>query len=228
MATWIVHMRVASYFMNKFPFLDKSEFVCGSVAPDCGYGKKDSFGEFTPPPKVTHWSPTGKKSDCQYKKFAAQYLEKSKNIREYSFYLGYYIHLLTDILWSASICLPTFEHFCGKREINPEFMKVIKLDWSDLDYRYSKEHPDFEPLQILRAKKEINDYLPYYEKGQLNTQITKIVEYYDTFKGNGDIYRDYKYLTAKNVDNFIKSVCEVILMDITAKNFTKECEAVFA
>ena len=43
MATWIVHMRVASYFTNKFPFLDKSEFVCGSVAPDCGYGKKVSI-----------------------------------------------------------------------------------------------------------------------------------------------------------------------------------------
>ena len=62
MATWGVHLRVARCFIdNLIAKKYHREFVIGSVAPDCGYGVKDSFGEFTPPPKITHWSPSGMK-----------------------------------------------------------------------------------------------------------------------------------------------------------------------
>ena len=48
MATWIVHLRIADEFIkrNIVPDAYKCEFICGSLAPDCGYGKKDSNGEF--------------------------------------------------------------------------------------------------------------------------------------------------------------------------------------
>ena len=50
MATWGVHLRVARCFIdNLIAKKYHREFVIGSVAPDCGYGVKDSFGEFTPP-----------------------------------------------------------------------------------------------------------------------------------------------------------------------------------
>ena len=66
MATWGVHLRVARCFIdNLIAKKYHREFVIGSVAPDCGYGVKDSFGEFTPPPKITHWSPSGMKLDCR-------------------------------------------------------------------------------------------------------------------------------------------------------------------
>ncbi len=48
-------------------------------APDCGYGVKDSFGEFTPPPKITHWSPSGMKRDCRYNDFQKEYLNDKSN-----------------------------------------------------------------------------------------------------------------------------------------------------
>ena len=47
MATWGVHLRVARCFIdNLIAKKYHREFVIGSVAPDCGYGVKDSFGDF--------------------------------------------------------------------------------------------------------------------------------------------------------------------------------------
>ena len=80
MATWGVHLRVARCFIdNLIAKKYHREFVIGSVAPDCGYGVKDSFGEFTPPPKITHWSPSGMKRDCRYNDFQKEYLNDKSN-----------------------------------------------------------------------------------------------------------------------------------------------------
>ena len=43
MATWGVHLRVARCFIDNLIAKNIREFVIGSVAPDCGYGVKDSF-----------------------------------------------------------------------------------------------------------------------------------------------------------------------------------------
>ena len=88
MATWGVHLRVARLFLEEIDKKHHREFVIGSVAPDCGYGVKDSFGEFTPPPTITHWSPSGMKRDCRYKDFFNTNLTGERN-DDYWFYLGY-------------------------------------------------------------------------------------------------------------------------------------------
>lgn len=207
MATWGVHLRVASRFLNKIDKQYYREFVIGNVAPDCGYGEKDSFGDFVPPPSITHWSPSGMKCDCRYKDFYDEYLTDNRNI-DYWFYLGYYVHLLVDIMWSATIYAPTKVKYVHEYEENPEFLKIIKRDWNDIDFKYFTEHEEHTAFDILSSVKQVKDYLPYYEENQLTKQIKVIVEYYKNYSGN--INREFKYTTPDELQNFVDCAVEIV------------------
>ena len=210
MATWIVHFRIADYFL-KCLNVYKSQFVVGSVAPDCGYGKKDSMGEFDPPPEVTHWSPSGMKRDCRYKDFSMEYLDgKDKTSADYSFYLGYYVHLLTDIMWSCEIFAPTKILYAKEYEKNPEFIRTIKSDWNDLDFKFLSEHPYMEVFKIFKKVGNVKRYLPYYEENQLTVQIQFIKDYYKSGLKTHNFNREYHYLTQEKVDEFVECACFLI------------------
>lgn len=212
MATWGVHLRIATLFLNKIDKKHHREFVIGSVAPDCGYGEKDSFGDFVPPPQVTHWSPSGMKNDCRYKDFYNLYLTGERN-DDYWFYLGYYVHLLADILWSVTMYLPTRVKYSKEYKQNPDFLRRIKMDWNDIDMEYLCSLKYTPALDIIRNAGEVKDYLPYYEPGQLTTQIKFIAAYYkDCSKLKK---REYIYATPNDIANFIHCAYELINMILT-------------
>lgn len=217
MATWMVHLRIADYFIDNIKGVKATEFVIGSVAPDCGYGKKDSIGAFNPPPAVTHWTPTGNKKDCRYMDFYNQYLKDAKMDSDYWFYLGYYVHLLTDIMWSATVYMPTREKYAAEYEKNPEFLKEIKVDWNDLDHKYLCDNPDFRALKILSDNKYVKDYMPYYEENQLTVQTRYIANYYKENMRKSGLDREYTYLKQEDMDNFIECAKELIKMDLKNK-----------
>lgn len=217
MATWVVHLRIADYLLKTIKDISSAEFVAGSVAPDCGYGKKDSIGEFIPPPSVTHWTATGNKKDCRYKEFYAKYLRGRRKDSDYWFFFGYYVHLITDIMWSSCVYMPTRDKYAEEYTKDPEFLKKIKVDWNDLDHKFLRDNPRFKPLEILAACGHVKDYLPYYEKNQLTVQIKYIVDYYNKNKGKENLDRQYTYLTMNKVDNFIQCAKELIKMDLEKK-----------
>lgn len=218
MATWIVHLRIADICIknNIIPSDFKREFILGSVSPDCGYGKKDSFGEFTPPPEITHWAPGGIKVHCEYKKFFTEYLKYREHTSDYYFYLGYYVHLITDIMWSAMMYLPTHIKYAVQYEKDPEFLKTIKKDWYDLDFKFLKSNPNFEPYLILKNNSFVKDYFPYYEPGQLTVQTKYIADYYNSADEH-DTEREYTYLNEQDMTAFIRNAVELINMDLTKK-----------
>lgn len=218
MATWIVHFRVADYFLKNLKIF-KPQFVVGSVAPDCGYGKKDSMGEFDPPPVVTHWSPSGMKRDCKYKDFSKKYLEgKDKRSEDYSFYLGYYIHLLADIMWSSTVFAPTKVLYAKEYAKNPNFIQTIKKDWNDLDFKYLNEHPEMESYNIFQKVGKVKRYLPYYEKNQLTVQTQFIRDYYKNGFLTHNFIREYVYLKPETVDEFVRCACELIHQVLKVKS----------
>lgn len=218
MATWMVHCRIADKFLDNFEgAVNPSEFVIGSVAPDCGYGKKDSEGEFTPPPRITHWSPSGNKTDCRYKDFREKYLIPNCGKNSYSFYLGYYVHLLTDIMWSSQIYLRSRSKYSEEFEKDDNFLSVIKNDWNDLDFKYHRDNPNMKSYKILDRVEKVCDYLPYYENGQLTAQVKSIADYYRRGTANAELDREYKYLTENEVNSFVEAASELISKDVTNK-----------
>lgn len=216
MATWIVHLRIADKLIEKYDISHKEEFIVGSVSPDCGYGVKDSYGEFTPPPEVTHWAPNGVKKHCRCKDFSDTYLNGKEKNSNYYFYLAYYVHLLTDIMWSSMIYLPTRIKYADEYEKNPQYLKIIKQDWYDLDFRFLAKSPDFDTYEILKKCRTVKDYLPYYEENQLSAQVSFIADFYADYNSrNTD--REYPFLNEDDVNEFIDSAIEIIEYDLKRK-----------
>ncbi len=226
MATWLVHLRICEKLIDKIDNLSVREFVIGNVAPDCGYGAKDSRGcEFTPPSTVTHWSPTGEKADIDADAFYSKYVNGAPLNRDISFYLGYYVHLITDIVWSKRMYIPTKVKYASQYAKNPDFLKIIKKDWYDLDHRFLRDHPNFRSFQILNGVSSVKDYLPYYEPGQLTAQVGFIKDYYLNYKDSGRLDRRYKYLTPREMDAFINDMAKLAYRDLKRHGYIKNREA---
>ena len=205
MATWVVHLRLADKIIKSgaVPCQYKKEFITGSLAPDCGYGAKDSLKGFSPPSSVTHWSENGLKFFCRYDNFYNEYLRGKRKTSDYYFYLGYFSHLVCDVLWANTIFQTTENKYKAEFIKNPEFINTVKKDWYDLDFKFLKENPGFEPYIILKNTTAVKDYLPYYESGQLTKQISYIRDYYDD-KGSHITERKYTFLTQNEVGNFLE------------------------
>ncbi|MBQ6589437.1 MAG: zinc dependent phospholipase C family protein [Butyrivibrio sp.] len=104
MASWMVHLRIADRLLDRIEGLDQSAFILGNIAPDSGVPNED-WSVFTPPGSVTHFrTKPGEKTYIDIDKYVQDYFTKEKvkkySNREYSFFLGYYTHLLTDIEWT--------------------------------------------------------------------------------------------------------------------------------
>lgn len=209
MCTWIVHLRVADTYIKRgiIPDKYKTEFIIGSVAPDCGYGTKDVANTFVPPPSVTHLAPDGNKRHCDYKKFYDIYLSNKTQDGAYFFALGYYIHLISDVLWSEHIYMPIKAKFERKTKHNPRFMQTVKKSWQNPDFDFLRQHPDFEPYKLLCENKQVDDYLPFYEPGQLTTQTRYIADYYRDFE-HYIKETDTLCLTETDIENFIEMAWE--------------------
>lgn len=143
MATWMIHFRIADYFINKYDGLNNNHFIVGNIGPDCSIVDKHT-GKFEPTFNVTHFTETGRKLDMNIDGFYNQFLlDKSLDKDPYSFYLGYYIHLLTDLFWTKLIWLPTKEKHIGDKSVN-EFMSIVREDWIAHDHIFHRNNPDFK------------------------------------------------------------------------------------
>lgn len=101
MATWLAHLRVAELISAELraPWLSEPDFLAGNVAPDCGIPVP---GGFDPPKEVTHWTQRGK-GHCDYERFYREMIAgKSHDPHTLSFLLGYYCHLMADVLWGQA------------------------------------------------------------------------------------------------------------------------------
>lgn len=201
MATWMTHLRVADYFVKRLIDISEEDFIVGNIGPDCSE-HDETWTNFNPPKSITHWFDEEGKIDAE--KFYNKYLDKKVvDCRKYSFYLGYYIHLLTDRIWSREIGNPTkirwSEDF--KKYGYNEMWDRIKKDWYDLDHLFLKNHSQFYSFKIFFEMKNYkNDYLPYYPDTAISNQIKYISEFYSG--KHEDLERDYKYLTETKMDQF--------------------------
>ena len=214
MASWMIHFRVADCIKDSIKNVDIEKFIVGNIAPDCG-----EFGEdrktLNPPKYITHWKNPKDRQKSLKEEFFIKYLADGEMNSHKSFYLGYYVHLLTDILWKKLIYIPTKEKYLDKFDNEYEFNSKIKADWLNIDHMFLRDN-DFTTFKIFSQIKSFpNVYFNYYSGKAIESKIIKISAYYTNFIGNLD--REYLFLNKEQVDDFIVQAVTKIKEDLTIK-----------
>ena len=216
MASWMVHLRVADKLLSKIRFVNPTEFIVGNIAPDSGVPNED-WSVFTPSTKISHFKTSnGKKADPEA--FAAKYflppMQETYSAKQYSFYLGYLVHLLTDVEWSKNIVHPTMEKFAEEKAADKDkFIWKMKEDWYDLDYLYLREHPDFRAFHVYSgAEGFLNEYMEEFSPDAFDNRRKYITAFYQEKKENLD--RVYPYLTQEEMEAFVENCWQSILTSL--------------
>ena len=216
MASWMVHLRIADKLLDRIKDLDETAFVIGNIAPDSGV-PNENWTEFHPPKVVSHFKT--KADDETYfdvEEFCDKYfneeLIKTYNKKEYSFFLGYYVHLLTDIDWTNDV-------YCGLLKAYPKeaaqdknkLVWTAKGDWYDIDFLYLEEHPDFRAFHIYESAVDYdNEFMDIFSKDAFENRRQYICGFYRS-DNHGDLHRKYTYLTPEQSADFVDRTVQKIL-----------------
>lgn len=223
MASWMVHLRMADRLLSEIPGLDETAFIMGNMAPDSGVPNED-WSHFTPSIAVSHFQnkdiPNGKHIDISA--FAGRYFTKGQrnkyDSKQYSFFLGYLCHLLTDIAWADQIFLPSMEKFAQGASDRNNVIAAIKEDWYDLDYLYLREHPAFRAFQRYRNLGSFpNTFMTEFPTDAFDNRRAYIVDFY--LQENDHLDREYPYLTAAQADEFVEKTVSAIKAELSQGNY---------
>lgn len=209
MATWMIHLRITDKLLDKIPNLSPIEFIMGSMAPDSGVPDKTGTA-FIPSTAISHYRiDDGKgRKIIEAHRFVSDFftpeLRKTYDQRQYSFYLGYYTHLLADVLWSELIAWPV-------REKYPQATwEEIKEDWYAQDFLYLSKHPGFRTFRAyLGSVGFVNRYLDFFSPDAFDKRREYITSFYLQKHNHPD--REYRYLTEELADQFVVDATGLIL-----------------
>lgn len=224
MASWMVHLRIADILLSRTDGLCETEFTVGNIAPDSGVPNAD-WSTYTPCKQLSHFQVRGADGHnaIDSKAFANKYFTPTQRERydskQYSFYLGYLSHLLTDKAWHELIFLPAIAR--DRDAYENDRMGTIwkwKADWYDLDFLYLKEHPDFHAFEVYKnAVGFENVYMDEFARDAFDDRRRYITSFYEERRDNLD--RFYPYLTKEQMDDFVLTACERILTAWDEKHF---------
>lgn len=215
MASWMVHLRIADRLLAEFPDLEETEFVVGNIAPDSGVPNED-WSSFSPPTEISHFKEkkeNGRRVIC-VDQFVEQYFTKEMRSgydrRQFSFYLGYYVHLLTDILWAEEIFKESVEKDREAYTADPvNTVWKWKQDWYDLDFLYLQRHPDFHAFSVYeQAEGFVNGYMDIFATDAFENRREYITGFYREKREKLD--REYPWLSEARMDAFVETTAELI------------------
>ena len=227
MASWMVHLRIADRLLNRWPELSATEFVMGSIAPDSGV-PTGPVGVYKPDKMTSHFQQKTENGEKQIRTdwFAQQYLTAEQRMRytaaQHSFYLGYYVHLLTDIRWVEEIFWPSAraegERFAANRS---ECILRWKEDWYDLDFLYLQQHPGLRAFEIYKAAEGFaNEYLDIFSPTAFDERRQGVTDFYAQPVTGLD--REYPYLTQARMDRFVDEASEAIARTLEEEGFLED------
>ena len=227
MASWMVHLRIADKLLGRFKKLDETAFVMGNIAPDSGVPNSD-WTKFQPPKDVSHFNEKPKNTKfnqnktINIEKFCSQHfndqLIKGYSQKEYSFFLGYYVHLLTDIEWANNVYESLLKaHPKEAAEDTYKLVWAAKGDWYDLDFLYLEQHPDFRAFSLYEnAVNFENEFLDSFSKDAFENRRQYISKFYRS-DNHGNLHRDYKYLKPEQAEEFVNNTAEKIFGELSKK-----------
>lgn len=215
MASWMVHLRIADRLLREWNGLAETEFTVGSIAPDSGVPNAD-WSAYTPCKQVSHFQRVGEDGNKYIcitdftDKYFLPMQRKEYNTQQYSFYLGYLVHLLTDTAWHELVFYPTVQR--DRISYETDRMAAIwkwKADWYDLDFLYLREHPDFHAFAVYQAAEGFeNVYMQEFARDAFDGRRQYITEFYSEMRGN--LNRDYPWLNKEQMDAFVDEACRRI------------------
>lgn len=216
MGTWIAHLRIAENLLHHFPELDEVTFTFGNLSPDSGIPNAD-WTEFDPPKEVTHFLRKGQEEhEIQDLVYYQQYLADVKpddDIKLYSFRLGYFFHLICDIMWSKRIGAATKQQFKELFEKDKKkAINLIKDDWYGLDQLYVRDHPRHIFWRVVMPNPYPPSYLPFVKEEALHRQYDHIRKFYSEQEDRWFLSIPYQYLNETMMTHIVKESLEAILI----------------
>ena len=216
MGTWISHLRVAENLLSYFPKLDEVTFTFGNLSPDSGIPNAD-WTEFDPPKEVTHFLRKGEAENAIHDLvFYEQYLANIKpddDIKLYSFRLGYFFHLICDIMWAKRIGATTKRDF---KELFDKNLKkavgIVKDDWYGLDQLYVRDHPEHIFWRVIMTNPNPPSYLPFVQDKALHQQYDHIRKFYSEQEDKWFLSLPYHYLNEKTMSRIVDESVEAVLI----------------
>jgi Zinc dependent phospholipase C len=221
LATWMAHFRIAENLLDRGLRVSEKEFVVGNIGPDCGLPDPET-GIFFPDKIVTHFKDDGK---INPELFLKKYIQEEEDFTDprSSFYLGYYLHLVTDVEWSRmhreKKKEPVYQDILG----TPGYTRAVKSDWYGTDFVYLQENRNTIFHNVFQHINHFPDYLDIFPENQISTQIKRITEFY-----LGDSYAfalepDYRfdYLTPDEISRYVEETTEK-LVEILGSKFHRD------
>lgn len=216
MGTWISHLRIAENLLNHFPSLDEVTFAFGNLSPDSGIPNAD-WTAFDPPKEVTHFLQKGEGEHAIhdlvfYERYLAN-LRPDDDIKLYSFRLGYFFHLICDIIWARRIFYATKRDFQELYDKNPrEAVGIFKDDWYGLDQLYVRDHPESLFWRVIMRNTYPPSYLPFIKDKALHHQYAHICRYYSQQEDWWFLSIPYQYLNEKTMSRLVYDSTEAVLL----------------
>jgi hypothetical protein len=216
MGTWISHLRIAEKLLEHFPALDEVTFTFGNLSPDSGIPNAD-WTEFDPPKEVTHFLRKGEGEDAIHDlEFYEQYLANIKpedDRKLYSFRLGYFFHLICDIMWAKRIVKTTKQEFKSLFDENPgQAVGIVKDDWYGLDQLYVRDHPESSFWRVIMANPDPPSYLPFVKNEALHQQYAHIRSFYSQPESQWFLSLPYYHLNESTMTRVVGDSIEAVLM----------------
>ncbi len=209
MATWMAHLRIAEKLLERYPGLDRKCFLVGSIGPDAGVPNED-YTEFSPPKTISHWYDAAGRIDAEdfRRKYLINIQDYSKD--EISFYLGYYVHLLSDLEWNKLYHKKKEEPiYKDNLAADPRFIWTIKDDWYGQDAVFLMEHPNtFFHREFVHITEFPNKYFDFFPPEAFTKSLRRIIHSYLTMVE--DPNREFKYLTKEEMNRYVEESTEII------------------
>ncbi|MBE6113448.1 MAG: hypothetical protein E7191_00030 [Erysipelotrichaceae bacterium] len=236
MANWITHTRIADVLLEMGLEVDKRGFCIGNIAPDCNIENED-WSAYIPSREVTHFMKGEMKDTSDPETFYVQYIQDQKFLSQehYSYLLGYYSHLITDIMYHEAFSRdPKRIQTCFKRiKTDPEMAKKIEgypetfdtlkevfgrwniyADIIELENQYIQDHPQCSYNTLLPTTTSFPDYIDFFPTGAITRKIPIMLKEYEEWrdiKGSGYFfsiqeYEDFIEQTAHKIYTAIRNI----------------------
>jgi hypothetical protein len=216
MGTWISHLRIAENLLPHFPEVDEVTFTFGNLSPDSGIPNAN-WTEFDPPKEVTHFLRKGEEEyaihDLVYYREYLTGIKPEADRLLYSFRLGYFFHLICDIMWAKRIGAATKQQFKDLfDEDKGKAISLVKDDWYGLDQLYVRDHPDHIFWRVIMTNPFPPSYLPFVKNHALHQQYNHIRKFYSEQEDKWFLSIPYHYLNEATMTRMVNDSLEAVLI----------------